>query len=119
MQSQRELRDPPPPPQPHPHPPLIRLAAASKIITTAKPLHVLFARVITTLRPLVVVSALFFTSNMSADCAFVDPHMHLWDLKEHADTHDRRLLSGVREQALSLHYKEEIEVRSFICYCSS
>ena len=47
---------------------------------------------------------------MSADCIFVDPHMHLWDFKEHADVHDRRLLAGVRERTLSSHYDQEIEV---------
>jgi predicted TIM-barrel fold metal-dependent hydrolase len=48
---------------------------------------------------------------MSADCVFVDPHMHLWDFQEHPDTHDRSLLAGVRERALPLHYEREIEVR--------
>jgi hypothetical protein len=40
--------------------------------------------------------------------------MHLWDFQEHPDTHDRRLLAGVRERALPLHYEREIEVRPII-----
>ena len=47
---------------------------------------------------------------MSAECAFIDPHMHLWDFQEHADVHDRSLLAGLREQALLPHYAQEIEV---------
>ena len=50
---------------------------------------------------------------MSADCVFVDPHMHLWDFEEHADVHERRFLAGVRERALSSHYDQEIEVSAF------
>lgn len=55
--------------------------------------------------------------SMSTDCAFVDPHMHLWDFQEHPDVHDRQLLAGVRDRALSLHYSQEIEVTLFVCVC--
>ena len=68
----------------------------------------LFASGISRLQWLVGVFSPF---GMSADCVFVDPHMHLWDFQEHPDTHDRSLLAGVRERALPLHYEREIEVR--------